>query len=186
MMLEPVSRNALIGINSPGGSMWFSQGCTIGCDECNVTGTPVSPGFPNEPAPPSANIGSFGGDLCPNYHGKSKVPTVTDPKLTTMNAEKTNWSRWHPWAAPGSTPGLDPCGVAGGWAGAATHRTPFGIDFTTTRFAGRGDRGSLLPRRETGTVWAAGSVVDVSWTVNANHAGGYYYRLCKLPAGGGR
>ena len=70
--------------------------------------------FPREPAPPSTNIGSMGGDLCPNDHSKPKIPTVTAPHLTTMNGEKTNWSRWHPWASPGSTPGLDPCGLAGG------------------------------------------------------------------------
>jgi len=33
-----------------------------------------------------------------------------------------------------------------------------------------------------GTVWAAGSVVEVSWTIEANHGGGYQYRLA--PAAG--
>ena len=27
-------------------------------------------------------------------------------------------------------------------------------------------------------MWVAGSVVEVGWTVQANHGGGYQYRLC--------
>ena len=34
------------------------------------------------------------------------------------------------------------------------------------------------------TDWLAGSVQEVAWHVNANHAGGYGFRLCKLPTGG--
>eukprot|EP00729_Bicosta_minor_P018145 gene18145-30398_t len=48
-----------------------------------------------------------------------------DPKLTTMNTQEVvcrdewtprcrNWTLLHPWRAPGSTAGLDACGVAGG------------------------------------------------------------------------
>eukprot|EP00729_Bicosta_minor_P018144 gene18144-30397_t len=80
LMLDPVSRNAKHGINTLGGSMWFSQGCTIGCTQCNATGVPVGPGFPNNDTGTysSPNIGTFGydiggPDLCPNDHSKSKV-----------------------------------------------------------------------------------------------------------------
>ena len=34
------------------------------------------------------------------------------------------------------------------------------------------------------TEWKRGSVVDVAWSIWANHGGGYSYRLCKLPADG--
>merc|ERR1711915_996799 len=34
------------------------------------------------------------------------------------------------------------------------------------------------------TEWKAGSEQEVAWYVGANHAGGYSYRLCKLPAEG--
>jgi hypothetical protein len=34
------------------------------------------------------------------------------------------------------------------------------------------------------TEWAAGSVQDVAWGINANHGGGYSYRLCKLSEDG--
>ena len=49
----------------------------------------------------------------------------------------------------------------------------------TTKHAKQGDLGSrTLPPRASGTVWAAGSVVEVSWNLLANHGGGYQYRLC--------
>ena len=34
------------------------------------------------------------------------------------------------------------------------------------------------------TRWTAGSFQEVAWHVHANHAGGYLYRLCKMPEGG--
>ena len=118
LMLDPLARNAKDGIATPGGNMWFSHGCTIGCSACNDTGVPVPAGFPGHnkvPVKPSPNMGAYYGDGCPNDHSKSKKPTIMDPKLTTMNAEEAGhdvdgrpWTQWHPWRAPGSTPPLDP------------------------------------------------------------------------------
>ena len=34
------------------------------------------------------------------------------------------------------------------------------------------------------TEWLAGSQQEVKWYVGANHAGGYSYRLCKMPTSG--
>ena len=42
-----------------------------------------------------------------------------------------------------------------------------------------GDLGSKLPPLLTGTVWKAGSDVEVSWALKAWHGGGYSYRLCQ-------
>ena len=53
-----------------------------------------------------------------------------------------------------------------------------GADYHSTVHAPLGMRGSALPRRPTGTMWAAGSSVEVGWTVKASHGGGYSYRLC--------
>ena len=36
------------------------------------------------------------------------------------------------------------------------------------------------------TNWTRGDVVEVAWSIIANHGGGYSYRLCKLPKEGGR
>ena len=54
---------------------------------------------------------------------------------------------------------------------------PQGIYFNTSH-ANLGDYGSeVLPVMPSGTVWQAGSTVPVSWTIEANHGGGYQYRL---------
>lgn len=58
---------------------------------------------------------------------------------------------------------FDSCGMAGG------HKPPnggFGGIYVNTTHAKLGDRGSeVLPAMKTGTVWKAGSVVEVAWTI---------------------
>ena len=69
---------------------------------------------------------------------------------------------------------IDSCGVAGGvyqWQGPAAA----GGDYQPTDNAVRGDLGSMLPKRESGTVWTAGEEVEVAWTHKAWHGGGYQY-----------
>ena len=52
-----------------------------------------------------------------------------------------------------------------------------------TSHAKLGDAGSTaLPRTPPGATWSAGMSYEVTWTIEANHAGGYLYRLA--PAGG--
>ena len=52
-----------------------------------------------------------------------------------------------------------------------------------TTHAKLGDKGTeVLPKAPSGTVWKPGQTVEVSWTIEANHAGGYLYRLA--PADG--
>jgi len=54
--------------------------------------------------------------------------------------------------------------------------------FFSVPWAKQGDLGSkVLPKTAPGTVWTAGSVVEVGWGLRYNHGGGYQYRLC--PAG---
>jgi len=195
LMLDPISRNAREGITTLGGNMWFSQGCTIGCSQCNDTGVPVGAGFPvdKEGTQHSPNMGGVGGitdygDGCPNDHSKSKKPTIMDPSLTTMNAATcapgispcVKWSEWHPWRAPGSTPGLDPCGVAGG---ARTNMSYRAGGFGPETGYPQGFNGSSLPAipKEQRKVWKSGGTANVSWVNVANHAGGYLWSLC--PAG---
>jgi len=86
-------------------------------------------------------------------------PTWTDPKLDTLGihpGSSDDWCPTHPWRAPGTAPVSSPCGT----------------------LAGRDGR--QLPATEP-TYWPAGGVADVAWGINANHGGGYSYRLC--PAG---
>jgi hypothetical protein len=69
---------------------------------------------------------------------------------------------------------------------AGGHKPPnggFGGIYVNTTHAKLGDSGTkVLPKRPTGVTWKAGDVVEVSWTIEANHAGGYLYRLA--PADG--
>ena len=53
-----------------------------------------------------------------------------------------------------------------------------GVHYFNTTHAVQGDAGSkVLPPRPTGTVWTAGDLVEVSWTLRTNHGGGYQYRI---------
>lgn len=88
--------------------------------------------------------------------------------------------RRNPWRAPGHAPVNDACGMAGGTIRA--HGGPGETVFSDTKFAKMGQLGSkVLKPTPHGTVWMAGSAVEVSWGIRFNHGGGYQYRLC--PAG---
>ena len=117
VLLTPRPRSGGDGIMTRGSSFWYSQSCTIGCAECNVSAS----------VPGSMTAG----DLCPSDHSGDKVATLNDPKYrswmgsgcfeegttnkapcTPANAH-TDWTKYHPWRAPGRAPMYDPCGVAG-------------------------------------------------------------------------
>ena len=55
-------------------------------------------------------------DHCPN---KSIKPTINDPKYRTVNqaaeaGSHADFTKFHPWRAPGRAPVFDACGMAGG------------------------------------------------------------------------
>jgi lytic starch monooxygenase len=169
-----------------GASYWYSQSCTIGCAECNVT-TDVATSM-------------LAGDLCPNDNTGDKTPTITDPALRTwmgdgcLNASdptrttraactadtppSLDWTRYHPWRAPGRAPMYDPCGMAG--ASPSNNSQAAGGFGYMTIAEKQGFRGSRLPRLS-GTPlrrWKAGGTAEVAWATVANHGGGYHYSLC--------
>lgn len=139
---------------------WFSHGCTIFCDECD-------------------GVTARGKDTCPQK--KKPNATICDPNLRTLNRKavcgsKEDLTYYNPWRAPGSAPVFDPCGKAGG--GYFKKWTSAGVQYRNTTHAVQGDLGSVvLDRRETGTVWKAGEVVEASWTMRTNHGGGYQWRI---------
>jgi len=146
---------------------WFSNGCSIGCPECDgKTRGPI----PNRP-PYNHKM-----DVC----GKNYTATICDPNLRTVNTgakcgAADDYYYYSPWRAPGSSPVLDPCGMAGGTPNAGG----YGAIYKTTPHAKQGDLGSkTLPEAPSGTVWKTGSEVEVAFTIQANHGGGYQYRLC--------
>eukprot|EP00656_Telonema_subtile_P029505 TRINITY_DN32625_c0_g1_i1.p1 TRINITY_DN32625_c0_g1~~TRINITY_DN32625_c0_g1_i1.p1 ORF type:complete len:261 (+),score=49.07 TRINITY_DN32625_c0_g1_i1:298-1080(+) len=109
--------------------------------------------------------------------------TICDPRQRTVNTAAEcggpdDFYYYSPWRAPGYAPVIDSCGVAGG-------RLPgqgpggFGAVFVNTSHASLGDLGSkTLQPRDTGVQWQAGRVYEVAWSPQANHGGGYSYRLC--------
>ena len=107
---------------------WFSNGCSIGCDECD--GTTRGP----------LSIRENKTDTCGN---KFKA-TVCDPKLRTVNTDAECGSDkdayyYSPWRAPGSAPVFDACGMAGGAPQWGHH----GAQYRNTTHAAQGDKGSI-------------------------------------------
>ena len=97
-----------------------------------------------------------------------------------------NYMRY-PWYFAGTAP-ASPCGTMGG--------RPNGCDYDGQGEFGEccsgncdsyamGDNAEnyVWPDMPV-TEWKLGSYQEVAWYVGANHAGGYSYRLCKMPEGG--
>jgi len=180
-VVSPRSRNSvdyLVGVNTPKdwpsnadctnitgdachngqATFWYSQGCFIGCDECDhMSGR--------------RNI-----DLC----GKGKKGTLPE-QYRTVNRDsefgsKFDIYRHNPWRAPGNAPTADPCGLAGGtpWPQEVSEAG----DYSTTIYAHHGMRGTDLKPLLTGVTWTIGTEAEVTWQISNNHGGGYSYRLC--------
>ena len=158
----PDGKGSLSGKNGQA-CFWFSNGCSIGCPECD-----------GKTRGPSIHTDKM--DTC----GLKYKATICDPKLRTVNtgaecgsdADKYYYS---PWRAPGSSPVFDACGMAGGTKTWGHH----GAQYKTSPNAKQGDLGSqTLPEFPSGATWKAGDLVNVSWSITANHGGGYQYRLC--------
>jgi len=145
-----------------------------------------------DPNGPCSDMAQHSDDLCKgtcrrkmnqcNSTAFATRPAICDPLLRTYNTNATcggptDWYQFAPWRAPGHAPVFDSCGMAGG----TPERGGYGAQYFNTSFARQGDRGSkVLKPRPTGVVWEAGSTVEVSWAIDANHGGGYQYRLCKV------
>ena len=133
--------------------IYFSQGCSIGCDACD------------------------GGESNPNTRdrcGANFTATNNDPRFRTYNRgvkalSPADQYRFNPWRAPGHAPVYDPCGMAGGgpkWVSTQ-------LSFVDTAHNKQGDLGShVLPRDPTGVVWRTGQTVEAKWSIRANHGGG--------------
>jgi hypothetical protein len=152
--------NGSLTLDNGQSCFWYSHGCTIFCDKCD-------------------GVTARGKDTCPEKQ-KPKA-TICDPRLRTVNRKAACGSHadsyyYNPWRAPGSAPVFDACGMAGG--GVYRGWTSAGVQYRNTTHARQGDKGSeVLPPRDTGIVWRAGSIVEVSWTMRTNHGGGYQWRI---------
>jgi len=148
--------------------LWFSQGCTPGCDSCDPNATT------------SPNTSKWDRPLCLSASGIK--PKLCSPEHRTLNRNAEcgsvdDWTRFNPWRSPGAAPIYDSCGKAGGQN--RFQPIPGADYYITTEVATVGDLGSIvLPYSPSGTTWRAGSVVKAAWTIKANHGGGYQWRLC--------
>ena len=105
-------------------------------------------------------------DLC----GSGFVGTL-DPKYRTVNRASTPGSpediyKHNPWRAPGNAPVGDTCGFAGGtpWLPEVSEAG----DYTKTKFAHHGMRGTALRELATGVRWVIGGAAEVTWQVRRN------------------
>ena len=95
-------------------------------------------------------------------------PNLMEPTLPeefrTWNignpSEYGDWTKYHPWRAPGYAPVSDPCGRAG-----ANHEQSGGGE--TPIGAKQFDRGSLLPKHDLVTKWHSGQPAEVGWMVGS-------------------
>lgn len=155
--------------------LWWSQGCSIGCDTCATETYGEHPCTGNAPQP-----GKIG--FRKRYCNSTLEPTLPRHAWTlnmdVVEGSKEDSYRYNPWRAPGFAPVVDPCGQAGGEFG--YQRIGGESVFYNTTIAGKGMMGSKLPATPAAnrTRWAAGTWVEVAWGVRYNHGGGYQYRLC--------
>jgi hypothetical protein len=137
---------------------WYNMGCQPGCSECN----------------PKCGHAAAAFGLCCKAAQDFK-PTNNDMKYRTyqdLGGVIDVGMRHNPWRAPGFAPVDEPCGIlAGDQPGEYVIGGPE-----------PGTRGSTLPElpggRDARVSWPAGSKQEVSWSLYANHGGGYAYRLC--------
>lgn len=134
-----------------GACLWFSQSCAIGCPKC-------------------LGVSSTTGK-CDNPTTNATIPLYA----RTYDLDKECGT--NPWCAPGSSPIMNPCGIA---AGDNQQGRPGNGGDAPPGFT-YGDAGTSMPETlpQLKRTWKVGATVDVAWAIVANHGGGYQYRLCK-------
>jgi len=123
-----------------------------------------------------------GNATIPNEMDQSEIPCEGQDGKNSRNRMK------FPWHAPGTAPVFGPCGTLGaiplGCNGDG--KGNFGdccTDHCDSFALGKNMEEYEWPDAPV-TEWKAGSSQEVGWYVGANHAGGYSYRICKMPQGG--
>jgi hypothetical protein len=106
---------------------WFSNGCAIGCEECDGSTRGPIPSFRCKAG--TGNAGNCSVEPTPGAHitfgpkapicAKPLNATICDPELRTVNTgaecgAADDYFYYSPWRRPGSAPVIDACGVAGG------------------------------------------------------------------------
>lgn len=124
--------------------------------------------------------------------GEATLPEeLSQPEVTcTKQAGADERYKKFPWMAPGTAPMYGSCGTLGGEPLGCNldGEGNFGDCCNTNGKCGTfalGDNAENYDWPNAAiTEWKAGSIQEVAWYVSANHAGGYSYRMCKMPEGG--
>merc|ERR1712086_181216 len=167
---------------------WWDRGGTnrnIGCGVLNLPDNEYSDknnGSVWDPNPDCMTLWYSNNVKIP---GKASIPD----DQTCIHSLHHDDKKEYPWNAPGSAPVFGPCGTLGGWPHGCNgdDNGDFGdcCSGNCDGFAlGKNAEDYHWPGIIPTTPWLAGSYQEVQWYVGANHAGGYSYRLCKLPEGG--
>jgi len=85
-----------------------------------------------------------------------------------------------PWFAPGTAPVFSPCGIDGGNPRGCPPGNPDPFACASGG-RGHGDDGRTLKGNDEPAQWVVGASVEVAYGIEANHGGGYQYRLCPKP-----
>jgi len=126
---------------------------------------------------------------CMWFTNNTFVKEITMPRDSEAHTYRDIITGNTPWNAPGSAMIYSPCGVQGG--------NPDGCPVGASQKRGDqcpGGGSAYGPKAEKvyytelrnilSTKWKSGSVVEAHWGIQANHGGGYQYRLCKVPEAG--
>lgn len=158
-------------------NFWYTQGTQINCIQPTGLNCDKELCCPEEPV-----VTPFSGHA---ISGKSEA------NLRLRGSRAGHPKDQNPWQAPGHSPIADPCGILGGWnysspedyiAGPHHHGNINGQIPPPGLKPSPGTLGTdafLASERLQGpAVWKAGSTAEISWSLLANHGGGYQYRLC--------
>ena len=91
--------------------LWWSQACSIFCDECatETAGTTPLTGNP----PQTGKIG-FRRSYCNSTRAGTLPRHAWTLNMDAVEGADEDAYRFNPWRAPGRAPVVDPCGQAGG------------------------------------------------------------------------
>jgi hypothetical protein len=139
----------------------FFYRCFNGCANCTGVGKYLYP--KSTDFPPGCTLAE---------------PTNNDPATRSWDphgqSAMGDFTKYNPWRSPGKAPVHDPCGAASGYKvagqGPYAPEVPLGYPVWS--------KGSEVLPPGNVTVWKAGGLAEVSWSIAAQHGGGYQYRLC--------
>ena len=114
----------------------------------------------------------------PNCEGWKPMEPTLPEKYRTWNignpSPMGDFTKYHPWRAPGRSPTVDPCGVGGAYL----EPEEGGIAPQGSKLFARGSELPVGVRTE----WKKGSVEEAAFMLGSNHGGGYLYSLCPANA----